>query len=66
MVSPSPKQRAAELLRQLPDDATYDEIQHHLHAAEVIRQRIVKSDAPETTFLSNEQAKQRLSKWLSD
>ena len=61
MVSPSPKQRVAELLRQLPDDATYDEIQHHLHAAEVIRQRIVKSDDPNTQFLSHDEAKQRLS-----
>ena len=66
MVSPSPKQRVAELLRQLPDDATYDEIQHHLHAAEVIRQRIVKSDDPDTQFLPHDEAKQRLSKWLSD
>lgn len=66
MVSPTPKQRAAELLQQLPDDATYDEIQHHLHAAEVIRQRIAKSDDPKTRFLSNDEAKQRLSKWLTD
>lgn len=66
MVSPSPKQRVAELVKQLPDDATYDEIQHHLHAAEVIRQRIAKSDDPGTQFLSNDEAKQRLSKWLTD
>lgn len=66
MVSPSPKQRVAELVNQLPDDATYDEIQHHLHAAEIIRQRIAKSDDPATTFLSNGEAKQRLSKWLTD
>jgi hypothetical protein len=66
MVSPSPKQRVAELVRQLPDDATYDEIQHHLHAAEVIRHRIAKSDDPDTQFLSNDEAKQRLTKWLND
>ncbi|MEM6258653.1 MAG: hypothetical protein AAGI37_10115 [Planctomycetota bacterium] len=66
MVSPSPKQRVAELLSQLPDNATYDEIQHHLHAAEVIRQRIAKSGDPNTEFLSHDEAKQRLSKWLSD
>ncbi|MGB0767547.1 MAG: hypothetical protein ACPGYV_07530 [Phycisphaeraceae bacterium] len=50
MASPSPKQRVAELAQQLPDDATYDEIQHHFHAAEVIRQRIDKSDDPATPF----------------
>ena len=66
MVSPSPKQRVAELVKQLPDDATYDEIQHHLHAAEVIRQRVAKSEDPSTEFVSNEEAKQRLSKWLTD
>lgn len=66
MVSPSPKQRVAELVKQLPDDATYDEIQHHLHAAEVIRQRVAKSEDPSTQLLSNDEAKQRLSKWLTD
>lgn len=66
MVSQSPKQRVVELLAQLPDDATYDEIQHHLHTAEIIRARIAKSDDPNTPLLSTEQAKQRLSKWLSD
>lgn len=66
MVSQSPKQRVTELLAQLPDDATYDEIQHHLHAAEIIRQRIARSEDPNTQFLSDKEAKERLSKWLSD
>jgi len=66
MVSQTPKQRVSELLAQLPDDATFDEIQHHLHAAELIRQRVAKSDDPNAEFLSTEQAKERLSKWLSD
>jgi len=66
MVSQTPKQRAADLVAQLPDDATYDEIQHQLHAAEVIRQRLDQSDNPDTPQLSHEAAKQRLSKWLSD
>jgi len=61
MVSQTPKQRVVELLAQLPDDATYDEIQHHLHAAELIRERLAKSEDPDTTFLSTEQAKERLS-----
>ena len=66
MVSPTPKQRIADLLSKLPDDASYDEIQHQLHAAELIRKRVAKSDDPNTGFVSHEDAKQRLSKWLSD
>ena len=66
MVSPSPKQRVAQLLGQLPDNATYDEIQHHLHAAELIHQRLAKSEEPGTPLLSNDEAKHRLSKWLTD
>lgn len=66
MVSPTPKQRVTDLLNQLPDDATYDEIQHQLHTAELIRKRVAKSDDPRTGFVSHEEAKHRLSKWLSD
>lgn len=66
MVSQTPKQRVTQLLQRLPDDASFDEIQHQLYQAELIRKRIAQSDDPHTQLLSNEEAKERLSKWLTD
>ncbi|MEM9415560.1 MAG: hypothetical protein AAGA29_08800 [Planctomycetota bacterium] len=63
MVSNNAKQRIQQLIEQLPDDCSFDEIQHHLHVAELLRRRIAKADAPDAEFLTTDQLRERLAKW---
>ncbi len=39
------KQRAEEVIRSLPDDASMEQIQDHLYVAEKIRNRLQTADA---------------------
>ena len=58
----SAKQAVTELLHQLPDDCTLEDIQYHLYVMEKA-QRGREDIAQGRGYLNNE-AKQRLDRWL--
>jgi hypothetical protein len=59
----SPKDEVTSLLRKLPDDASYEDIQYHLYVLEKVRRGLERADSEGA--LSHEEAKARLGKWLS-
>lgn len=56
------KQEVAQLLTQLPDDATLEDIQYHVYVLEKIRRGRADIEAGRTH--STEQVRDRLAKWL--
>jgi predicted transcriptional regulator len=56
------KNDVRELLEELPDDASYEEIQYRIY----VRQKIEKAleGVEQGQVVSHEEAKRRLSKWL--
>jgi len=58
----SPKESAREVLDELPDDCSLEDIQYQLY----LRQRLDKSRtaAAEGRVTSHEDVRKRLSKWL--
>ncbi len=57
------KEEVGELLKNLPDDCTLEDIQYHLYVLEKVRRGLARADAEGT--LSQQQAEQRLARWLS-
>ena len=58
----SPKREVTEMLKGLPEDTSYEDIQYHLYVLEKVRrgeERRVLEGA-----LSHGEAKTRLAKWL--
>jgi len=63
MTSPvNAKDEVAQLLTQLPDDATLEDIQYHLYVLEKIRRG--RADIEAGRSYTTEQARERLAKWL--
>jgi predicted transcriptional regulator len=58
---PSPRDSAAAMIRDLPEDATYDDIQYHLWVQQVIEDRLAAVDRGEV--VSHEEVKAQLAKW---
>ena len=58
------KQEAQEMIENLPDNCTYEDIQYHLYVVEKIKNGINRAKDGETS--SHEEAKQRMTKWLSN
>ena len=58
------KQEAQEMIENLPDNCTYEDIQYHLYVVEKIKNGINRAENGETS--SHEEAKQRMAKWLSN
>lgn len=56
------KQEAVEVIRNLPDDSTLEDIQYHLYVLEKIRKD--RSDISNGQSCTQEEAKARLSRWL--
>ena len=56
------KQEVAQLLTQLPDDATLEDIQYHLYVLEKIQRG--RADIGAGRSYTQEQARERLAKWL--
>lgn len=56
------KEDVRHLLEELPDDASYEEIQYRIF----VRQKIEKAlaDVEQGRVVSHEEAKRRLAKWL--
>ena len=57
------KQEAQALIANLPDNCTYEDIQYHLYVVEKIKNGMNRAKQGQTT--SHQNAKQRMSKWLS-
>ncbi len=58
----SAKQEVADLLRQLPEDSTLEDIQYHLYVMEKVRKG--REDVALGRAYLNAEAKQRLDRWL--
>ncbi|HVC18033.1 MAG TPA: hypothetical protein VNE18_12115 [Rhodanobacter sp.] len=56
------KQEVAQLLAQLPDDATLEDIQYHLYVLEKTRRG--RADIAAGRSYTSEQARERLARWL--
>lgn len=56
------KQEVEELLKQLPDDSTHEDIQYHLYVLEKIRKG--QDDITQGRTSGHSEAKERLKKWL--
>jgi predicted transcriptional regulator len=57
------KEEVIDLLNQLPDDATLEEIQYHLY----VRQKIQRGlqDADQGRVQAQEEVENRMKKWLA-
>ena len=56
------KQQVREILEQLPDDCSIEDVQYCLYVVETIRRRSELADRGE--FASEPEVEQKLSKWL--
>ena len=56
------KQEVQQLLDELPDDATLEDIQHHLYVKQKIAQGL--ADVAAGRVLSQDEIDQRFAKWL--
>jgi len=57
------KQEAQEMIQNLPDNCTYEDIQYHLYVVEKIKNGMKRAENGEIS--SHSDAKQRMAKWLS-
>ena len=58
----SPKKVVYKLLKELPENTTYEDIQYHLYVIQKIERGL--NDIKENKIYSHEEAKKKLSKWL--
>jgi hypothetical protein len=58
------KQEVEQLLARLPSDCSLEDIQYHLYVIEKVRSGLDAADSEGT--LSQDEAEQRLSKWLNE
>jgi predicted transcriptional regulator len=56
------KQQVREILEQLPDDCSIEDVPYRLYVVETIRRRSETADRGE--FASEAEVEQKLSKWL--
>ena len=59
----TPKQQVQEILENLPEDASLEDIQYHIFVRQKIEQGLADVDAGRV--ISHEEVKRRLHKWLS-
>ena len=58
------KNKVAELIHHLPEDSTLEDIQYHLYVLEKISKG--QQSIKDGKGVSNEEAKARLSKWITN
>lgn len=58
------KQEAQDMIQNLPDNCTYEDIQYHLYVVEKIKNGISRAENGEVS--SHKDAKERMAKWLSN
>ncbi len=56
------KEEVRRMLDQIPDDATFEDIQYHIYVREKIERGL--KDVQEGRLLSQEEVEQRMSRWL--
>jgi predicted transcriptional regulator len=56
------KEEVRKMLEQIPDDATFEDIQYHIYVREKIERGL--KDIQEGRLLSQEEVEQMMSKWL--
>ncbi|HUE20150.1 MAG TPA: hypothetical protein VMQ86_00620 [Bryobacteraceae bacterium] len=56
------KQEVRLLLDQIPDDATFEDIQYHIYVREKIERGL--KDVEEGRIVSEEEMERRMQKWL--
>ena len=56
------KEEVKKMLDQMPDDATFEDIQYHIYVQEKIERGL--KDIQEGRLLTQEEIEQRMSKWL--
>jgi predicted transcriptional regulator len=56
------KQKVMELLAQLPDDCSFEDIQYHLYVRQKVEQGL--RDADEGRTYTQEEVEARMAKWL--
>lgn len=56
------KQEVEQLLKNLPDDSSYEDIQYHLYVLEKIKRG--QASMAQGRGIGHEAARERLSKWL--
>ena len=56
------KQQVQEILEQLPEDCSFEDVHYRLYVVETIKNRAEMAERGE--FASDAEVQQRLSKWL--
>lgn len=56
------KEEVRKILDEIPDDASFEDIQYHIYVREKIDRGL--KDIEEGRVLSQEEVEQRMSKWL--
>ena len=59
---PTAKQEVQQLLTELPDDATLEDIQHHLYVRQKVAQGL--ADIAAGRVLSQDEVEKRFARWL--
>jgi len=62
MPTTTEKIEAEKLLKKLPDDSTFEDIQYHLYIAEKIKK--ARQQIEEGNVISQKEAEKRLDKWI--
>ena len=57
----TPKEATAEILKELPDDATYDDIMYRIYVRTKIERGL--KDMEDGNVVSHEEAKKQISQW---
>ncbi|MES9894742.1 MAG: hypothetical protein ABW141_07575 [Candidatus Thiodiazotropha endolucinida] len=57
------KQEVEQLLKNLPDDSSYEDIQYHLYVLEKIKRG--QASIAQDGGVEDDEAKERLNKWLN-
>jgi predicted transcriptional regulator len=58
----TPKEEVRKILKTVPDDATFEDIQYHIYAREKIERGL--KDLAKGRILSQEEVERRMSRWL--
>jgi hypothetical protein len=58
------KEEVKTLLNNLPDDCSLEDIQYHLYVIEKVRNGLEAADTQGT--ISQEEAEERLNKWITE
>jgi len=56
------KQEIQHLLRTLPEDCTYEDVQYHLYVLEKVKRGL--DDVEQGRVITQEEVEQHLSRWL--